>query len=87
MSFTIPSVSFPEGWSFFNTIKTRKPAFICARFVLSIPPRSLRIILTPQVQSAVLQRPYLSRYKLTIQMISLVLTQYRHAHFTTPTSP
>ena len=40
MSFTIPSVSFPECWSFFNTIKTCKPAFIFARFVPSMLPLS-----------------------------------------------
>jgi hypothetical protein len=33
MSLTMPSVSFPDRWSFFNTMKTRKPAFILPRFV------------------------------------------------------
>jgi hypothetical protein len=33
MSFTMPSVSFPDRWSFFSTMKTRKPAFILPRFV------------------------------------------------------
>ena len=37
---SIPSVSFPECWSFFNTIKTCKPAFIFARFVASMLPLS-----------------------------------------------
>ena len=45
MSFTLPSVSFPECWSFFNTIKTCKPVFIFAGFVPSMLPLPLRIIL------------------------------------------
>lgn len=36
MSFTIPSSSFPVGWSFFRTIETWVPGFKLARFVLSI---------------------------------------------------
>ena len=46
MSFTLPSVSFPECWSFFNTIKTCMPAFIFARFVPSTLHLPVRIILT-----------------------------------------
>ena len=32
-SLTIPSVNLPDRWSFFNTIKTRMPDLISARFV------------------------------------------------------
>ena len=77
MSFTMPSVSFPECWSFFNTIKTCKPAFICARFVLSILLLPLSIIVTSKVQPSCPQCPCFSRYKRTIQMISVVPTRYR----------
>ncbi len=31
MSLTIPSVSFPDRWSFFNTIETFKPGLILTR--------------------------------------------------------
>lgn len=43
MSFTTPSVSFPEGWFCFNTIKTLNPGFISPRFVPFMIPPSLMV--------------------------------------------
>ena len=44
MSFTIPSVNFPDRWFFFNTIRTDWPGFIFTRFVafmtlIPLPPK------------------------------------------------
>ncbi len=53
MCFTLPSVSFPECWSFFITIKTCKPTFIFARFVPSTLHLPLRIILALKLGTSI----------------------------------